>query len=46
MMHDEPIIPDKFLSIPNATVDKIKALHDAHIKARTYINKEAKDGNN
>ena len=34
LQKDDPIDPTPFLSIPNATVNTIKALHDAHIAAR------------
>ena len=37
---DEPIEIDRFLSLPNATSWRIKALHEAHKKARSQGNKQ------
>ena len=34
LQKDGYICPDEFLEIPNATVKRIKALHEAHISAR------------
>ena len=34
LQQDSSIDPEPFLSLPNATVEAIKALHDAHIAAR------------
>jgi len=34
MMSDEPIDPEQFLSLPNATTEKILALHQSHIERR------------
>ena len=36
---DKPIDPTDFLSLPNATPEKIKTLHEAHIKARKKLSK-------
>ena len=34
LMSDTPIDPTPYLSIPNATAERIEALHQAHITAR------------
>jgi hypothetical protein len=37
---DVEITDKKFLAIPNATMKRIKALHEAHKKARTVMKEE------
>jgi hypothetical protein len=34
LQNDKPINPEPFLGLPNATPEKIKKLHEAHIEAR------------
>jgi hypothetical protein len=38
LMKNDPICPDSYLKIPNATIAKIKKLHQAHIDARNKEN--------
>ena len=44
MMRDDEIDAEMFLSLPNATPERIKALHDAHKAARAELKQDTSQG--